>query len=705
MAEQGACLDSFIGELKRRNVIRTAGLYLVGSCLLVQVTSTLFPAFDVPTWVLRSVIIVLAIGFVPALMFAWGFEITPSGLKRDADVTPQDSFAPQRARRLDQAILALLALSLIYFGIDRFVLAPRRDAAIITSTAQPTTQATTPTVGNDKRKSIAVLPFENLSSDKDNAYFAVGMQDEILVRLSKIGALKVISRTSVQLYAAKPENLGEIAGQLGVANIVEGSVQKVGNTVRINVRLISAANNQHIWAQTYDRKLDDVFSVESEVARSIAMQLNATLSGAETAQLNIPPTANADAYDAYLRGISFAFRPDGFVPNTNAAIDALEKAVHLDPEFALAWALLSREHAFAYWVFDPSAIHKEGANKALETALRLAPDAPETMSAQGFNRYWLERDYPGAKAIFERLRTRWPNDGQATYALAVIARREGRWDESVALFAQANTIDPRNLQSLNEAAFTLVAMRNLTAAQRVLDRARDVAPDDPGVLAVQVLALQEAGDFDGAQKILDGVRIDQGNEQLLGPFVINAIFRRNYAPAIALVESQLKNPESLGTSLGNYESSLGDLHRLAGNPAAAQLAYQRAFTAYQAAQRSDPDFANFEIGLATVETGLGHREEALRHARRAMALMPASRDALIGPSIEDGLARVQARFGDNDAAFALLQRLIDLPYEGGPPITPATLRIDPDWDNLRDDPRFAQLIAAGEEVMKARAKQ
>ncbi|MEO8459667.1 MAG: tetratricopeptide repeat protein [Dokdonella sp.] len=694
---------SLFAELKRRNVIRMAGLYLVGAWLLVQVASTALPALDVPGWVLRALIIALAFGFIPALLFSWMFEITPSGLKRDADVTPEESFAPQRAKRIDRVILVLLALSLIYFGTDRFLLVPQRDAAAGATTIQPAPQVATTSAETDRRKSIAVLPFENLSSDKDNAYFAVGMQDEILVRLSKIGALKVISRTSMQRYAAKPENLDEIANQLGVANIVEGSVQKVGNTVRINVRLISAATNQHIWAQTYDRKLDDVFSVESEVARSIAMQLNATLSGAETAQLNTPPTANADAYDAYLRGISFAFRPDGFLPNTNAAIESLEKAVQLDPNFTLAWALLSREHAFAYWVFDPSAIHKEGADKALEQARRLAPDAPETMSAHGFNRYWLERDYAGAKAIFERLRARWPNDGQATYALAVIARREGRWDESVALFAQANTIDPRNLQSLNEAAFTLVAMRKLPAAQRVLDRARDVAHDDPGVLAVQVLALQQVGDIEGAQKILDSVRIDQGNEQLVNPYVVNAIFRRNYAPAIALLESQLKNPESLGTSLGNYESSLGDLHRHAGDAAAAQAAYQRAFVAYQAAQRNDPDFANFEISLALVETGLGHRDEALRRARRAMALMPASRDALIGPSIEDGLARVQARFGDEDAAFVLLQRLIDLPYEGSPPITPATLRLDPDWDNLRDDPRFAQLIATGEQAMQARA--
>ncbi len=692
---------NLFAELKRRNVIRMAGLYLVGSWLVVQVVGTVLPMFAAPEWIARSVVIVLAIGFVPAIVLSWVFELTADGLLLDSGVQASANPSPLKtARRMDRAIILILAAALLYFAIDKFVIAPDREATQVADVKDQPKPVEHVAVVIDPR-SIAVLPFENLSSDPDNAYFAVGIQDEILTRLAKIGSLKVISRTSTQHYDAKPGNLPEIALELGVAHIVEGSVQRIGAAVHINVQLIRAATDEHLWAESYDRQLDDVFGVEGEVARAIAVQLDATLSGAETAELGVQPTLNAQAYDAYLHGIALAYRADGFAPNTTAAIAALEQAVRLDPEFALAWALLSREHAFAYWVFDPSFIHKEGARKALEKTMRLAPDAVETISAHGYYRYWVDRDRAAAKLIFERLRAGWPNDGEATYALAAIARRDGHWEDAVRLFARANEIDPRNVQSLTEAAFTLIAMRKPAAAKKIIDRALNVAPDDPGVLAVEVLRLQEEGKLEEAQRVLDHVRIDQGNEQLVSPYVINAILLRRYSPAIALVESQLEDPKSLGVSLGNYLSSLGDLQRAAGDASAARRAYENSLVAYRKAQADDPDFANFEAGVAMVEAGLGHKQEALRSARRGVQLMPSSADALLGPVFEETLARVHARFGDIDTAFEILQRLIDLPYEGSPPITPATLRLDPDWDTLRVDPRFDALLSKGERVMQA----
>src|SRR5438270_1455558 len=287
---------NFFAELKRRNVIRMAGLYLVGSWLVVQVAGTVLPMFGVPEWLPRTIVVLVAIGFVPAVIFSWVFQLTPEGLKREEDVAPEHSITPQTGRRMDRMIIVVLVLALGYFAFDKFALAPRREAALVSSA-----------VPNESRsvinaKSIAVLPFENRSRDPDNAYFADGIQDEILTRLSKIADLKVISRTSTQHYKSAPENLPEIAKQLGVAHIVEGSVQKSGEAVRVNVQLIKAANDSHLWADTFDRKLTDIFSVESEVAKAIADTLKAKLTGAEEQLIAARPTSDLTAYELYLKG-------------------------------------------------------------------------------------------------------------------------------------------------------------------------------------------------------------------------------------------------------------------------------------------------------------------------------------------------------------------------------------------------------------------
>src|SRR4051794_25248548 len=270
---------NFFAELKRRNVVRMAGLYLVGAWLLVQVAGTVLPMFGAPEWLPRTIVVLLAIGFVPVLIFSWAFELTPQGLRRDAEVAPEESIAPRTGRRMDRMIIAVLLLALGYFAFDKFVLTRRAippPIPILASVALPVPVATA-----ISEKSIAVLPFENLSSDKENAYFAEGIQDEILTRLAKIGALKVISRTSTSHLASSPQNLPEIARQLGVANILEGSVQKVANAVHVNVQLIRAGTDDHLWAESYNRQLDDIFAVEAEVAQSIASALNAKLTGAE----------------------------------------------------------------------------------------------------------------------------------------------------------------------------------------------------------------------------------------------------------------------------------------------------------------------------------------------------------------------------------------------------------------------------------------
>src|SRR5712664_937657 len=314
---------SFFAELKRRNVIRFAGLYLVGSWLLVQVASTVLPMFGAPDLLPRSIVILLAIGFLPALIFSWVFELTPEGLKRDEDVSPEESIAPQTARRMNRTIIAVLMLALAYFAFDKFVLAPRRAAA-----------------PNDllsaiSAKSIAVLPFENLSEEKGNAFFAEGVQDEILTRLAKVADLKVISRTSTQHFKSAPDNLPQIAKQLGVAHILEGSVQKANNQVRVNVQLINALTDAHLWADTYDRKLTDIFAVESEIAKTIAETLRARLTGSEKSLITKAPTANPEAYELYLKGRFFWNKRNG--DDLRKAIDYFNQAIAKDPNYALAY--------------------------------------------------------------------------------------------------------------------------------------------------------------------------------------------------------------------------------------------------------------------------------------------------------------------------------------------------------------------------------
>src|SRR5213594_398280 len=322
-------IENFFVELKRRNVIRVAGLYLVGAWLVVQVAGTVLPMFGAPEWLPRTIVVLLAIAFVPAVIFSWVFELTPQGLKREDDVAPEQSITPHTGRRMDRMIIVVLVLALGYFAFDKFVLTPRREAALVASGV--------PNESNIDAKSIAVLPFENRSRDPDNAYFAEGIQDEILTRLSKIADLKVISRSSTQHYKSAPTNLPEIARQLGVAHILEGSVQKSGDAVRVNVQLIKAANDSHLWADTFDRKLIDIFSVESEVAKAIADQLRVHVSGQEEQVIAAKPTDNPEAYDAYLRGLAYTLKTQYTPVHALGAQKYLTEAVRLDPKFALAW--------------------------------------------------------------------------------------------------------------------------------------------------------------------------------------------------------------------------------------------------------------------------------------------------------------------------------------------------------------------------------
>ena len=402
-------------------------------------------------------------------------------------------------------------------------------------------------------KSIAVLPFENLSEDKSNAYFAEGIQDEILTRLSKIADLKVISRSSTQKYKSAPDNLREVGQQLGVANLLEGSVQKAGNVVHINVQLIKAATDEHVWAESYDRELQNIFGVEGEVAGAIADQLNAKLSGNEKRELSARPTKNPDAYDAYLRGLAFEGDVQDFRASLLKSIEAFENTVRLDPEFAIAWAHLCRQNGLAFINnVGPAPERREAARKALDMAIKFGPELVETQLAKAYYKYYCERDYEGAKAQLESIRRQYPNNAVVLEFLGGISRRQGQWEESRAFYAQAVELDPQNIFLLTDAALTDLAMRDAVAAQKHLGRARDLSPQNSTVISFLAQSFQLGGDIAQAQALLDTVQPKSGDGIYVSTAVTNAILLRRYDSALAMLKAQLEQPEALGNALGRF---------------------------------------------------------------------------------------------------------------------------------------------------------
>ena len=447
-------MNSFFRELKERKVYRVALGYAVVAWLVIQISATVMPAYHAPEWILPIFITAVALGFPVALVLAWAFDVTPSGVEK----TSEGVGTVAARNRRNVWLLAAVGLLIAALAIGSYWLwHPWRNASaaklVTTSTASESPTVARPAI---PEKSVAVLPFDNLSRDPDNAYFAEGIQEEILTRLAKIADLKVISRTSTQRFQSKPGNLAEIAKQLGVANILEGSVQKAGDQVRVNVQLLNAQTDFHLWADTYDRKLVDIFGVESEIARAIADALQAKLTGGEQRELAVKPTNNPEAYDAYLRGLALEARTRSFLSDQAKVVGFYERAGQLDPAFALAWARLSRANAQMYFAgLDSTSARRDAAERALNTAQKLQPNSPETLLAQAYYQYWVRRDYELAKATFARVRELLPGSSNVPGALALIARRQGHWDESVAYWEQTLVLDPRNTEWLAAAAETV----------------------------------------------------------------------------------------------------------------------------------------------------------------------------------------------------------------------------------------------------------
>jgi len=550
-------------------------------------------------------------------------------------------------------------------------------------------------------KSIAVLPFENRSQEKANAYFADSIQDEILTRLSKIADLKVISRTSTQHYKSTPKNLPEIAKQLGVAHIVEGSVQKSGDAVRVNVQLIKAADDSHLWAETFDRKLTDIFSVESEVAKAIADQLQVHLSDREEQVIVAEATDNPEAYDAYLRGLAYNLKAANTQANALGAQKYLREAVRLDPKFALSWALLSIVDARGYrtTILQPTVALREEARQAAETALALQPNLGEAVLAKGFYHYACLKDYDTAVRYFEQARQLLPNSSRIPQSLAVVARRRGQWDRSESYFIEAERLDPRNVSLLSQHAFSYMCLRRFPEALRKFDQVLDITPDDVDTLARKAAIAQAEGDLPRASALLSPLHPAADYTQPLETQVYQAILERRSAPVIPRLKEILGKPDpALGFYNGELRFWLGWAQEVAGDEAAAQESWQQARSELEPFLKEQPENYRLIGDLALTNMGLGDKAAALTLAERAMTVNPIEKDALTGPTPIEILARVAARMGEPDRAIAALQKLLSIPYadalSSGVPLTPALLRLDPMFDPLRNDPRFQKFVAS-----------
>ena len=525
-------------------------------------------------------------------------------------------------------------------------------------------------------KSIAVLPFENLSEDKANAYFAEGIQSEILTRLSKIADLKVISRTSTENYKSAPENLPEIARQLGVAHILEGRVQKSGDAVRVTVQLIKAANDSHLWADTFDRKLADIFSVESEVAKAIADQLQAKLTGQEEQLIAAKPTDNPEAYDAYLRGLAYNLKTQTFA-NAFGAQKYLREAVRLDPKFALSWALLSYVDAVGYRTtfLQPTVALREEARQAAETALTLQPNLGEALHAKGYYHYSCLRDYDAAVRYFEQARQFLPNSSQIPESLAYVERRRGQWDRSESYFNEAERLDPRNVSMLEQHALSYMLLRRFPEALRKFDQVIDIAPDDVETIALKAAIAQAQGDLPRAAALLGPLHPNADDPQALETHVYQAILERRPAQIIPRLKEILAKPDpALGYINGELRFWLGWAQEVADDHAAAQESWRQAQSELEPLLKDQPENYQLIGDLALINMGLGDKAAAFRLIEREMAAVPIERDALDGPAPIEILARVAARMGKPGRAIAALQKLLSIPGNGAlaenVPLTP-----------------------------------
>src|SRR5438094_109165 len=659
--------SGFFEEVKRRKVYRVAAAYIIAAGGVIQLASAAFPAWELPNWALRLVISLLLLGFPIALMLAWAYDITPQGVR----ATPTPAVPGSHRRR---NIIMLVATGMIVSAAAGFFLLPRVSAHKVD-------------------KSIAVLPFENLSDDKDNAYFGDGIQDDLLTNLAKIRDLKVISRTSVMSYRGKASNLREIGKALGVGTILEGSVRRIGNRVRVNVQLINAENDEHIWAEDYDRELTDVFAIQTDLAQKIASELQAKLSPGEKTQMQRKPTENGEAYLAFVQAhnLSCAVEDLGKLKQSE---QLYERAIELDPNFALAIARYSQLQSWIVHTFERTPERREKAQSLAERALQLQPDLPEAHLARGYSYYWGDNNYDAALKEFEIAQRGLPNESEVYLAVGAIQRRQGKWADSTTNLEKAASLNPKDIWALQNLAFNYQMLRNFDKANATIDRALAFDRTALGPLEVKCqLAVAEKGDFSVTEKAFEAVKsVPMSAEQKLKTATSRAdvfLLERRYTEGLQAAESLPDDQLAAlpGALFGKYYS-VGFARKALHDEAGARDAFLKAKNAVEEQLQRSPDVEKTHIQLARVLAQLGEKDAALAEAQRATELLPESKDAFGGPEITAGAAEVYSILGENDRAIESLDGLLSRPSA----VTVESLKVNPIWDPLRSDPRFQTLL-------------
>jgi TolB-like protein/Flp pilus assembly protein TadD len=659
-------MSGFFEELQRRKVYRVAAAYIIAAGFIIQISSAVFPAWELPNWAFRLVVVLLLIGFPITLILAWAYDITPQGIR----ATPTPS-TPGSHRRHN--VIMLIGIGVIISAAAGFFLLPRVSARKID-------------------KSIAVLPFQNLSDEKENAFFADGIQDDILTNLSKIGDLKVISRMSVMTYRGDGvRNAREIGKALGVGSLLEGSVRRVGNRVRVSVQLINADNDEHIWAEDYDRDLTDVFAIQTDLAQKIASSLQAKLSPNEKERLDRQPTQNSDAYLLFIQAHDYANRPEHIRGDLLKAEELLEQAIKLDPKFAAALAELSRVESSIYHSFEPTPARREKARLNADESLRLQPNLPEGHLALGFSYYYGDRDYERALAEFEIAKRDLPNQAEAYFAIGAIQRRQGKWAESNANLEKASALDPKDLSILINLTYSYMRLRDFDAAKKTLDRATVVAPQSWATLGLKAyLAIISRGDLAGVEKEMSSLPEDvdpNGMVTWARSWVL--MLQRKFPEALAAVRKfpgEILIVESAGPIPKAFLE--GVIYLLQGNKDKAQPALEHALLVSEQLLRDAPEDPRRHAQHGFILAALGRKQEAIAEGKRAVDLLPESQDAFDGPLGVGALAEIYACTGESDEALRLIDHLLGTPSG----LTIPVLKLDPVWDPLRKDPRFQALI-------------
>jgi TolB-like protein/Tfp pilus assembly protein PilF len=687
---------NFLAELKRRNVYKVAVAYVVISWLLIQAASILLPTFEAPAWVMKAFVVLLALGFVLAVFISWAFEATPEGLKRTEDVPPEvaaklPSWSPRKFAAFIAVVGILAAGLLAYQFLSPKGLTPPRQ----TDTAPNSVSS----------KSIAVLPFESLSEDKNAAYFADGIQDEILTKLASIADLKVISRTSTAKYKSKPEDLKTVSQQLGVATVLEGSVQKAADKVRVNVQLIDARADSHLWAKSYDRDIKDVFAVESEVAQEIADSLQAKLSPAEANTLATAPTKNAAAYDLFLKGeyeerlAENSLRPESY----EQAAAWYQQAIARDPNFALAMARLVRNRMDLHWFFEQMSEAELAQVRGIaEHAIALAPNLAEAHVALGNFYYHGYRQYDQALAEFERALQLQPNSSTALEYLGYVHRRQGQWERCLDEFKRTLEQDPRNALLAGNLAATYVTLRMWKETERAARHTLELDPHSAEAMrALLDGILRGSGDINEAQRVLATFPAEN---KILVPSdfgdVATVMGDRAYVFVLARdFKAALKIWEAAGSATIDQRRQLSArvaIRVLAGDLNGAEAETEKARQLLEERLRERPNEISSMTQLTWIYLALKRDSEAINLARQAADLLPPEKDALEGNILQAGLAEIKARAGATAESVAILRQRLSVP--AGQAVSIARLKIDPVWDPIRNDPGFQKLLTMKEHV-------